>query len=145
MRGLGFCCPHAPYYIGKFAKCQEVFRKYTEFFRGGVFLVKKIKKLCDEQDKTLFSLEKECGFGNGTINKWDKNSPSIARVMLVAKALNTTVSYLIGETDEKSPPPGIGDGLTEKDVRVLDWFNSLPPETRKAILTLGGGPEDLGG
>ena len=108
-------------------------------------MVERIRELCEEQGKTLFSLEKECGFGNGTINKWDKNSPSIDRVVLVAKALNTTVSYLIGETDEKSPPPGIGDGLTEKDVRVLDWFNSLPPETRQAILTLGGGPEDLGG
>lgn len=68
-------------------------------------MVERIRELCEEQGKTLFSLEKECGFGNGTINKWDKNSPSIDRVVLVAKALNTTVSYLIGETDEKSPPP----------------------------------------
>ena len=37
MRGQSFCCPHAPYYIGKFANCQEVFRKYTELFRGGGF------------------------------------------------------------------------------------------------------------
>ena len=34
-------------------------------------------------------------------------------------------------------------GTDEKDKRLIEWFRSLPPETRKAILTLGGGPEDL--
>ena len=68
-------------------------------------MVERIRELCEEQGKTLFPLEKECGFGNGTINKWDKNSPSVPRAWAVAKALNTTVSYLIGETDIKNPAP----------------------------------------
>lgn len=108
-------------------------------------LVERIAKLCAEQGTTMTAIERENGLAVSSIRKWDNHAPTIPKLVIVAKALNTTVSYLIGETDEKSPPPGIGDGLTEKDVRVLDWFNSLPPETRKAILTLGGGPEDLGG
>lgn len=68
-------------------------------------MVERIRELCEGQGKTLFPLEKECGFGNGTINKWDKNSPSVSRAWAVAKALNTTVSYLIGETDIKNPAP----------------------------------------
>lgn len=68
-------------------------------------MVERIRELCEEQGKTLFSLKKECGFGNGTINKWDKNSPSASRAWAVAEALNTTVSYLIGETDIKNPAP----------------------------------------
>jgi len=85
-------------------------------------LVEIIRELCEKQGKTLFSLEKECGFGNGTINKWDKNSPSVSRALAVAKALNTTVSYLIGETDIKNPA---SETETGKVPTIQDWKEFL--------------------
>lgn len=62
----------------------------------------------------------------------------------ISAKYNVSVEWLKGETDERNTAPELGSGITEKDIRVLNWFNSLPPETRKAILTLGGAPEDLG-
>lgn len=68
-------------------------------------LVPKIEELCKECNTTVTALERDCGLSLGSVRRWDKNSPSIDRVVLVAKALNTTVSYLIGETDIKNPAP----------------------------------------
>ena len=66
-------------------------------------LVPKIEELCKECNTTVTALERDCGLSLGSVRRWDKNSPSIDRVVLVAKALNTTVSYLIGETDLTLP------------------------------------------
>ena len=99
-------------------------------------MVERIRELCEEQGKTLFSLEKECGFGNGTINKWDKNSPSVSRAWAVAKALNTTVSYLIGETDIKNPA---SETETGKVPTIQDWKDLLATfdkEELKAIIDM---------
>lgn len=68
-------------------------------------LVPKIEELCKKCNTTVTALERDCGLSLGYVRRWDKNSPSIDRVLLVAKALNTTVSYLIGETDIKNPAP----------------------------------------
>lgn len=66
----------------------------------------------------------------------------------IAEILGTTSAYLLGATDDPSPvgqkeSSRHGIELSEKDVRIIQWFHSLPPETREAILTLGGGPKDL--
>jgi len=63
-------------------------------------MVDTIRRLCKEQGKNLFTLEKECGLGNGSINKWDRNSPSVSKVSAVADALGVSVSYLIGEKEK---------------------------------------------
>ena len=84
----------------------------------------------------MFSLEKECGLGNGTINKWDKNSPSVSRAWAVAKALNTTVGYLIGETDEKTP---VSESETGEAPTIQDWkelLSSFTKEELKAVIDM---------
>ncbi len=68
-------------------------------------MVEKIRRLCNVQGKTLASLEKECGLGSGTINKWDKSSPSVNKVVAVANALGVPVISLIeDEASEGSSP-----------------------------------------
>ena len=103
-------------------------------------MLEKIKKLCKEQGKTLASLEKECGLGNGTISKWGRNSPSVDKVSAVAKILNVSISEILGE--KKNPVSANGDGISEHDVRLLEWFHSLPEEKRRAILEIAGGPKE---
>ena len=99
-------------------------------------MVERIRELCEEQGKTLFSLEKECGFGNGTINKWDKNSPSVSRAWAVAKALNTTVSYLIGETDTKNPASETETGSVPTIQDWKDLLATFDKEELKAIIDM---------
>lgn len=47
------------------------------------------------------------------------------------------------KTSKRKPASASADGLTDIDIRRAMWFRSLHPETQKAILTLGGAPEDL--
>ena len=62
----------------------------------------------------------------------------------IADQFSVSLDYLLGRTDEKEPPtPVTGDGRDEKDIRLANWFRSLPPDKKKAILTLGEAPADL--
>ena len=58
-------------------------------------MVDTIRRLCKEQGKNLSRLEQECGLGGGTINKWDRNSPSVTKVIAVANALGVPVKALL--------------------------------------------------
>ena len=67
-------------------------------------MVERINKLCDKWGISLKSLEKLLELGNGTIRRWDENSPSVNKVKKVAEFFGVTVSYLIGEETEKAHP-----------------------------------------
>lgn len=99
-------------------------------------MVELIRLLCKEQGKTLFSLEKECGLGNGSINKWDKSSPSISKVAAVADALGVSVSYLIGEETKKKPTPEEGDGLSAEQSEIVKLYEAASPALRAAALAV---------
>ena len=60
-------------------------------------MVDTIRRLCKEQGKNLSRLEQECGLGGGTINKWDRNSPSVTKVIAVANALGVPVTTLLAD------------------------------------------------
>ncbi len=96
-------------------------------------MVDKIRRLCKAQGKSLFSLEKECGLGNGTINKWDRNSPSVDKVKAVADALGVPVAYLIGE-QEKKPTPESGDGLSETEKQIMECVSQMSAREQETFL-----------
>jgi len=58
-------------------------------------LLKKIKRLCSQNNLTISELEKKLNFGNGTIHKWDNAQPSVSKVKSVADYFNVDVNYLI--------------------------------------------------
>lgn len=64
-----------------------------------------VQRLCKSKNITIAGLERECGFGNGTIKKWSVATPSGDRLSKVADYFNVSVDYLLGRTltdkDEK--------------------------------------------
>lgn len=62
-------------------------------------IYKNIQVNCKRAGKTVAGLEIECGFGRGSIAKWDDHSPSIKKVKAVADALCTTVDALVRGDD----------------------------------------------
>ena len=80
-----------------------------------------------------------------------KSKPSDEQLAIVAQILHTTPAYLRGETDEKEPATPKSDGLVQepllkwadKDIRLLMWFRSLPPEKQRAILISQDAPEEI--
>jgi len=96
-------------------------------------VVDKIRQLCKEQGKTIFSLEQECGFGNGVIHKWDRSSPSVAKVLAVANVLGVPVSYLIGEQEKKLPTVSDGE-LDDQDRQLMELMKLLTADQKAFLL-----------
>lgn len=82
----------------------------------------RIRALCAENNTSLPKLEAALGFGNSTISKWDKASPSLAKLEAVANYFGVSVSFLLGE--EKKPAP-VGDEL---DAELIEKLTKLKPE-----------------
>lgn len=59
-------------------------------------LVENIQKLCESSGISISALQKELSFSSGSIYKWDKNSPSVDKLCMVADYFNVSVDYLLG-------------------------------------------------
>lgn len=66
-------------------------------------MVERIRELCKKNGTSIFKLEKQLGFGNGVIGRWDKSVPNYARLSAVAEALQTTPEYLTGRSEDPYP------------------------------------------
>lgn len=100
--------------------------------------------LCEAVGKAPNAVAAEVGIkSSGTVTGWRNGAMPRASVLSkIAEYFGISVRDLVGEQKEK-PIPEDEDGLSEKDVRLIAWFRSLPPEKRKAILMLGEAPEGL--
>ena len=112
-------------------------------------MVERIRNLCTERRTSIKALEKELGFGNGTIRRWDDNAPSFDRISLVANYFNVPVtfitdgilplSYITGENENKESPapdgaeliPGYSDLTEENKAKVREYIALLAMSERK--------------
>lgn len=58
-------------------------------------IVENIKSLCDSRDLSIPKLEKELGFGRGSIYNWDTSSPSIDKVTKVAEFFKVSINRIL--------------------------------------------------
>ena len=65
-------------------------------------LYEKIKMLTAEKKMSIRQLEEKLGFGNGTINRWRKNTPGVDKLEKVANYFNVSIDYLLDRVDWKS-------------------------------------------
>ncbi len=108
-------------------------------------MVEKIKLLCEKNGTTIKALEKELGLGNGSIRRWDDTAPSVDKVLLVAKRFGVTVEWLKGESDEKSPPPTEGEGLTAIQREALEYIHTLSDDELRRFIAMGKAAFEKGG
>lgn len=100
-------------------------------------MVAEIRELCKKNGTSIKALEKELGFGNGTISRWDKNAPAIDKVQAAANYFNVPLSYLTGEEKKEEPPVQSGEPsmyyrLTpENRVRADSYLAFLLAEQQK--------------
>lgn len=60
-------------------------------------MFKLIFDYCNEHGITVTALERELGFGRGTISKWKNSSPSINKVKAVADYMGCSIDDLVSE------------------------------------------------
>ena len=105
--------------------------------------IREVRKL---NGMTMKQLGAEIGVAESTVSQYEtgKREPDNETLLRIGELFNVTVGYLLGAEEEKENPATIcGNGVSDKDIRLLEWFHSLPEEKMKAILNLGGAPEDL--
>lgn len=54
-----------------------------------------IKRLCIKKGISISDLEKSCGFGQGTIYKWKRVSPSVDNLQKVAAYFKITIDKMV--------------------------------------------------
>ena len=98
--------------------------------------------LCNSVNKAPSAVALELGFSNAASSGWKNGSmPRQSALKKIADYFGVTVNYLLYGEEKTAAPEG--SGLSEKDVKLLAWFRSLPPETQKAILYDADAPEGL--
>lgn len=60
-----------------------------------------VRVLCEKKKITIAALERELGFGNGTIGRWDKASPTIDKLQAVANYFHVKVDRLLRKPEAK--------------------------------------------
>ena len=79
-----------------------------------------IRTLAKQKGVSLTKLEEILGFGNGTIGKWVKQSPSCDKLGAVANYLSVSIDYLYYGKEKSS-----SSELTEEEQECIDKFNKL--------------------
>lgn len=69
----------------------------------------RIKSLADQHHETIAELERNLKFGNGTISKWDKRSPSSEKLQAVADHFNVSTDYLLGRDTKENKTADLDD------------------------------------
>lgn len=80
-------------------------------------LYEQIRDIAKSKGYSVNKLEKELGFARSSINKFNKNKPSVEKLQQIADLLEVSLDYLLSNTDEtiKEKAPE----LTSRDERDI--------------------------
>ena len=99
---------------------------------------KKIRELRESRNMSLEDVARMCGTTRQAIYKYENeivtNIP-YDRIILLAKALNTTPSQLF-DWDDKKISPNEEAGLTEGEKDVLELFRAIPEDQQPVVLAM---------
>lgn len=65
------------------------------FKMGGGNLYEKIKRIAKNKGMSIREVERRCGFAYGTLQRWNRISPTVLNVFKVSRVLNVTVDELM--------------------------------------------------
>lgn len=94
----------------------------------GDTLLERVRSLAKERGTSVFKLEESLGFGNGTISRWDKSSPSVEKLQSVARVLNVSIPFLLGDVLYPNSPvmyPFKENKNTAQHANGIDWYDLL--------------------
>ena len=87
-------------------------------------IIKKIK----EKGLSCSAVEKQLGFGNGAIKRFETSSPSIEKIKLLSDFLNVSIEWLVFGTEQGN------NNLTKNEKEILRILNRLHSETDQSKL-----------
>ncbi len=96
--------------------------------------VQNIKLLCEKKGVKPTNACKESGVGTSFISDINRGqTPSVAKVQMLADYLGVTTSELLGETKK---PTVQDDGLTEAEQALMELFRQLTPDQQDMVIRM---------
>lgn len=89
-------------------------------------IVDRIKTLASEKGLSIAELERNLGFGNNIISKWDKSVPRSDKLKSLADYFNVSTDYLLGRTTYK----GIYEDPLHCPLCGLGYIPSVPSDVK---------------
>lgn len=86
-------------------------------------MVERIVDLIKKKGMSINAVEKQLGFGNGAIKRFDTNSPSIDKIISLSNFLNVSLDYLVIGNDNINI-------LSDEERKLIDTFKKLSPMNR---------------
>lgn len=113
-------------------------------------LVNNISIIAKERGLTFKALEREAGLGNGTIKRWEVQSPRLDGLIKVADYLHISLDELVYGERTKGAEDAInldcykaeqgltcdGTPLTEAETDLVAMFRLLPPSHQEELFDL---------
>lgn len=96
------------------------------------------KSLCLSIGKKPNTVAKELGIASSSITQWKHGSTPRAQLLQkIADYFGVSVSYLIGESDQKEKPTTPEGGeLSEEDIEIIELLRAASPSKKAALLAL---------
>ena len=87
-------------------------------------MYERIKMLCKQNSTNITALERELGFAQGYICKWENHEPSYERVKMIADRFHVSVEYIKNGEDVKWNPKE----------QTMDYTISLSEEEQDLLM-----------
>lgn len=103
-----------------------------------------LMRLREKSGKSREEVAELLGKSVKTVGHWETGyaQPDANTLFLLCTIYDADLSTSFGFSPTKKEPPAQGGELSDKDIRLLNWFRSLPPEKQRAILIAQDGPTD---
>lgn len=90
-------------------------------------MYERIKNIMEEMNLKPAIVERDLGWGNGSIKKLETSSPSVSKVIDLANYLNVSISYLItGKMDN--------DSLKEDEIQLIGMYKQLSEKNKIRLI-----------
>lgn len=88
-------------------------------------MVERIKEKCKQLGTSMGALEKELGFANGSIRRWDERVPGIDRAYLLANRLGVSIEWILTGKEAAD--------LTPDEQQLVDLYRATDERGRRRI------------
>jgi len=95
-------------------------------------IVNRLQDIVKSRGTNFKQLERECGIGNGTIRRWDEQSPRLDKICAVANYLQISLDYLVyGQKNTPTESPNcLGVQLSQSENDLIAMLRALPLRDR---------------
>jgi transcriptional regulator with XRE-family HTH domain len=101
-------------------------------------LVERLEAAAKEKGSNFKRIEQECGLGNGTIKRWEKQSPRLDKLMKVSEYLQLSLDYIVYGKKENRRSETKCDGvpLTESEADLIAMYRLVPDADKQTIFDI---------